>query len=72
MKSWQRSGLSNVCKLLSEEANASSEIRSVCLGLRIAILRISLMTLSFDLGMAKTYKITFFAIIIYKAAVVIR
>ena len=44
----------------------------ICSDLQVAILRISLMTLSLDLDMAKIDKITFFAIIIYKAAVVIR
>ena len=72
MKSWGMFGFSCVCRWLSDAARASSEIMFTRLGLQTAILRISLMTLSFDLGMAKTYKITFFAIIIYKAAVAIR
>lgn len=44
----------------------------ICSDLQVAILRISLMTLSLDLDMAKIDKITFFAIIIYKAAIAIR
>ena len=72
MKSRERFGFSSVCRWFNAEANASRESRLICLDLQVVILRISLMTLSLDLDMAKIDKITFFAIIIYKAAVVIR